>query len=141
MLITTGGPLEMGSFLSQYRTYAEVAKATIVKSGIDERYVVAASAPNTGKDRTYVSFVAVRQYFELSGIKTNNVNLFSLGPHARISRFLFVKAFDGKMDVGIISAPDGRYDKKRWWRSSAGFRTVTGEAIAYVYARLFFKGQ
>ncbi len=131
----------MGSFLSRYGTYAEVAKATLIRFGIDERYIAAASAPNTFKDRTYTSFVAVKQYFESSGIKAQTVNLFSIGPHARRSWLLFRKAFDGKIDVGIISANDGRYDARRWWRSSAGFRIVTGEAIAYIYVRLFFRGE
>jgi hypothetical protein len=33
--------------------------------------------------------------------------------------------------------PDPEYDPQRWWTSSAGFRSVTGELIAYLYAWVF----
>jgi hypothetical protein len=32
---------------------------------------------------------------------------------------------------------DRNFDPAHWWRSSAGVRTVIGEAIAYLYSRLF----
>jgi hypothetical protein len=40
--------------------------------------------------------------------------------------------------VGVISVVDRRFDPNKWWRSSAGFRIVTGEAIAYFYTKIFF---
>ncbi len=30
-------------------------------------------------------------------------------------------------------------DEKHWWRSSQGFRTVTGEVLTYGYARFLFQ--
>ena len=41
--------------------------------------------------------------------------------------------------VGIIAVEPQDYDPRRWWASSAGFRAVTDEAIAYLYARLIFR--
>jgi len=52
---------------------------------------------------------------------------------------LYEKAFGKGSEVGIIAVPDHGYDAKRWWASSKGFRDVTDEAIAYVYARLIFR--
>ena len=53
----------------------------------------------------------------------------------------FQPGFLGKTDsaletFGIIAVEDQDYDSKRWWESSDGVRTVIGEMIAYVYARL-----
>ena len=40
--------------------------------------------------------------------------------------------------IGIIAAPNPDYDAKHWWRYSEGVREVTGEGLAYLYAKLFF---
>ncbi len=40
--------------------------------------------------------------------------------------------------VGLIAGKDLSYDPVKWWNSSRGFRTVTNEALAYLYAKLFF---
>jgi len=40
--------------------------------------------------------------------------------------------------VCVIAVPVRTFDPEHWWRSSQGFRLVTGELLAYTYARLFF---
>ena len=40
--------------------------------------------------------------------------------------------------VGLIAGKDLSYDPVKWWNSSRRFRTVTNEALAYLYAKLFF---
>jgi hypothetical protein len=40
--------------------------------------------------------------------------------------------------VGTLAIPDNEYDERRWWKTSEGVRTVIGEALAYVYARVLF---
>jgi len=41
--------------------------------------------------------------------------------------------------VGVTALPPLDFNPDRWWRTSEGFRTVTSEAIAYLYARFFFR--
>jgi uncharacterized SAM-binding protein YcdF (DUF218 family) len=65
-------------------------------------------------------------------------NLVSVGPHCRRSRLLFEKALGEAIQVGVVPAPPDDYEPEHWWRTSQGFRTVSGEIIAYAYARLFF---
>lgn len=38
----------------------------------------------------------------------------------------------------LIAGKDLSYDTAKWWNSSRGFRTVMNEALAYLYAKLFF---
>jgi hypothetical protein len=54
---------------------------------------------------------------------------------------LFQKALGDNILVGVIAAPNSRYDANEWWTSSAGVRTLIGEALAYLYARFLFYPQ
>jgi len=83
--------------------------------------------------------VALRKWWQQHGTAPAPFNLVSLGPHARRSRLLFAKALGPGYDVGVLSVPDPRYDAAAWWTSSAGFRLVTGELIAYAYTKLWFR--
>ena len=72
------------------------------------------------------------------GMSPTKVNLMSLGPHARRSRFLFEKALGKGVVVGVTAIPSRDFDPAHWWRSSSGVRDVIGETLAYAYARLLF---
>jgi hypothetical protein len=63
----------------------------------------------------------------------------SEGPHARRSRLFYRKALGKEVQVGVVAFPSRDIDPKRWWRSSAGFRSVVDESVGYVYAVLFFQ--
>ena len=68
-----------------------------------------------------------------------SINVVTESVHARRTRLLFQEAFGGEVKVGIIAARNPDYDPEHWWSSSDGFREVSGETIAYLYARLFFR--
>jgi len=51
---------------------------------------------------------------------------------------LYTKAIGAEYQFGIISLDDLSYDQNKWWKSSIGFRTVVGEALAYLYVKCFF---
>ena len=138
LLIATGGPLETGSFLSGYSTYANVAAAAFKKMGLDSGDLAAVAAADVKADRTYVSAREVKKWIERSGRAIGSIDLVSLGPHARRSRMLFQKALGPSIRVGVFSCADRSYDARRWWKSSNGFRKVTDEAVAYFYARCIF---
>jgi hypothetical protein len=142
-LLAAGGPLEKGFYLSEYKTYAALTAATLIKLGVDSAAIIIVPAPQAAVDRTYASACAVKKWIERSGMSLHAINLVSLGPHARRSRLLYEQAFNASpklsASVGAIAYSDRMYDGRRWWKTSSGFRTVTGEAIAYLYARFFFR--
>jgi uncharacterized SAM-binding protein YcdF (DUF218 family) len=137
-LYVVGGPIEEGVPLSEYKTYAELGAAILLRMGMSQDEVQAVPSERVRKDRTYEEAVALRQWLHDHGIIPKDINLISVGPHARRSRLLFGEAFGGDTQVGITAIQDRDYDPKHWWRSSQGVRAVIGEAIAYGYARFLF---
>lgn len=138
-LYVTGGSIEHGAPLAQYRSSAELCAATLVRLGLDTDVVQAVPAPKVRRDRTYASAVALKDWLSQHGTVATNINVISMGPHARRTRLLFSKALGNGYRVGVICIEDRGYDPKKWWESSAGVRAVTGETIAYCYARLLFR--
>jgi hypothetical protein len=140
LLITTGGPLPIGFYLAEYKTYAEIAAATITKLGFEQEKLIAVPAERVTKDRTNASVIAVKQWLSRDRPDIRSINLWTQGPHARRSWLLYRKTLEPAIQVGIIPTPDPEYDPQRWWASSAGTRTVMAELIAYLYARIFSLG-
>lgn len=135
-LITTGLPLEQGFYLAQYKNFAELAAATLIELGFDRDKLVAVPAPNVIKNRTATSAVALREWIDHSDLKIGAINLFTFDVHARRSWLIFRQALAPKIKVGVIAVKPLSYNPKQWWISSEGVRSVIGEAIAYLYARL-----
>lgn len=138
-IFVTGVPLEAGDVLFEHRTYAELGAATLLKLGADPATVQAIPAPAVRQDRTYTSAVTLKVWLFEHGIPFQSVNVMTFGAHARRTRLLYEKAFGPSTQIGVVSVADRSFDPQHWWRSSQGFRIVTGEAIAYVYARLLFR--
>lgn len=137
-LYVTGGPLQTGGHLSQYRTYAEIGVATLIRMGMREDTLEPVPAPPTDKDRTYISALTLRNRLRQHDTNVRNINVVSMGAHARRTRLLFQKAFGTDSQVGVIAVEDRDYDPSRWWQYSQGVRTVIGELVAYTYARAVF---
>jgi uncharacterized SAM-binding protein YcdF (DUF218 family) len=137
-IFVTGGPLENGAPLSEYRTFAELGAATLLRLGLDTNAVQAVPAPRVRLDRTYASALALKNWLGSHGVVETNFNVISLGPHSRRSRLLFEKALGKDYKIGVIAIENQEYDAKQWWASSAGVRTMSDEIIAYLYARLSF---
>ena len=137
-LYVTGGPLEIGGHLSQYKTYAEIGAATLVKIGIAKEAIEAIPAPTVLRDRTHASAKALKSLLIQQSANNSNINLVSIGVHAKRSQLLFQQAFGDFARVGVIAIENEEYDPKRWWVSSEGVRTVINETIAYVYALVIF---
>ena len=137
-IYVTGGPLESGSFLSNFKSFAELGAAKLKKLEIPAKNITAVPGLGTPKDRTYTSALALKKYFEENNINVKSFNLFSQGSHSKRSQLLFNLAFKNKVSIGIIPAKPYYYDPQSWWSSSAGFRSIFNELIAYPYA-LFYK--
>jgi hypothetical protein len=139
-LFTTGGPIEKGAKFCHYKTFAEYSEASLVEMGLDSSHLHAVPARSVLRDRTYSSAVALKQWLHEHGMKPERITLMSVGPHARRSRLLFQKAFGDDVKIGIIAVEDDtpEIERHHWWMTSEGFRSVTGEMIAYLYARVIF---
>lgn len=137
-ILVTGGPLEKGVPLAEFKTHAELGAATLRAMGFKGN-LLAVPAPETKKDRTYVSALTLKRWLRERSALPARFNLLSTGPHARRSWLLFQVAFGPNAEIGVISVPDEHYDARRWWTTSLGFRTVVDEVVAYFYARVLFR--
>ena len=137
-LFVTGIPLQQGAPLSEYKNYAYIGAATLVKLGMSTNDVQAVPTGATRRDRTYAMALSLKHWLREHDMAPAKVNLMTGGPHARRSRLMFEKALGSGVTVGVIAIPANDYDERHWWNSSQGVRVVIGEALAYTYARLLF---
>ena len=137
-LFVTGIPLHQGAPLSEYKNYAHLGAATLVKLGMSTNDVQAVPTGNTRRDRTYAMALSLKHWLREHNLPATSVNLITGGPHARRSRLMFEKALGKGVRVGVIAIPADDYDEAHWWRYSQGVRVIIGEALAYAYARLLF---
>ncbi len=134
-LITTGSPIGKGHYLSEYKNFAEITAATLIVLGFNPDLVIPVPTPKVIKYRTAASAIAVKKWLATSNLKVNSINVYTLGTHARRSRMSYRRVFSPEIKVGVIAVEPQGYNYQKWWHSSAGVRTVIGEAIAYFYAR------
>jgi len=137
-LYVTGAPIDAGSFLSEYTNHAFVTAATLLQLGIIQDVIEVVPSPKALRDRTYTSGLTLNKWFGEHGVAPKQLQVMTLGPHARRTRLLYKKALGGRVAIGIIAIEDQGFDPQHWWRTSLGFRTVTDELIAYSYARFLF---
>ncbi len=71
----------------------------------------------------------------MSGVR---INVVGNDAHSRRTHLIFEKALGDIATVGVINFGSNGYEPERWWTTSEGFRVVTGECIAWIYARFFF---
>jgi DUF218 domain len=136
-LITIGGSLPRGFYLSEYKTFAELAAATLMALGVDREQLIVVSDPSQSQSRTYSSAVMLNRWISTSELQINALNIYTLGTHARRSWLLFKEVLEPQISVGIVANEPLNYDPKCWWHSSEGVRTVISELIAYLYVRIF----
>ena len=138
-VFSTGGPSTgSGGYTWDADTSASVGAGQLRAAGVPSESLQMVASHVIGRDRTYYSAVALRDWFREHNMNVEGLNIVAESTHSRRTWFLFQEAFGDKVKVGIIAVQNPDYDAKRWWRSSDGFREVVGEAIAYLYARVFF---
>lgn len=125
-IVATGGPIEIGSFLAEWKTYAEMTRARMEALGLGAKFELAAvPAEKVRRGRTRESARALRA--------AGAFNVASEGPHARRSWRAFRDEFAGQAEVGSVALTPTEYDGTDWWRCSEGVRSVISEAVAYGY--------
>ena len=138
-LFVTGGAIEEGSLLSEYKTYANLGGTVLQKSGFPGANLQIVPAPQVKKDRTFQSALALKDWMTANGGIPPTLNVVSLGTHSRRTHLLFEKAFGNQSRVGIIAVENRDFDPASWWHYSQGVRSVVDETVAYLYALLWFK--
>lgn len=137
LVVTTGGPVTFGQNILNYDNYAEMATARLIVMGIPAETIITIPAPDTRRDRTYVSAQAARRKLEELGLFGKSANLYTIGAHARRSCLLFRHVFGKDYPLGVIAVEPPCYNLKHWYRHSAGFKHVTLELISWLYAQFF----
>jgi hypothetical protein len=136
LLVTTGLPLEKGYYLAEYKTFAQLTEATLLKLGFPANKLVAVPTKYVVKNRTMATALSVRKWlFSQNNLSVKSINLVSWGPHSRRSWLIFQQVMQPEFQVGIIAIPPHTYNPDIWWQSSEGFRVTIGELIAYIYAK------
>ena len=138
-LFTTGGPVRgSGGYINDYQTAASVGADLLKKFGVPSQSVQMVPSHVIGRDRTYSSAVALRDWLREHNVAFRNLNVVTEDVHARRTRLLFTKAFGPRVQVGIIAVPNPDYDAQHWWRYSEGVERVMEQTVGYVYAEFFF---
>ena len=135
-ILTTGGPIATGSYLSDYQTFADLSAESLEKIGVNAEVITALPASLVDTDRTYTSALEVKKWLA-ENPQVKNLNLVSLGTHARRSFYSFRQSLPDDIELGIISIEDQGYAPERWWRYSNGVRSILYEGMAYFYVFWF----
>lgn len=138
-VFSTGGPsVGSGGYTWDADTSASVGAGQLRAAGVPPQSLEMVASHVIGRDRTYYSAIALRDWFRSHDMKVESFNVVTESTHSRRTWLLFREAFGNKVKVGVIAIQNPDYDAKHWWRSSDGVREVIDETVAYLYARLFF---
>jgi hypothetical protein len=136
-IFVTGGPLDNGYFLKNYKDYATLGKESLLKIGIPDSVIISIPSPHVKKDRTFTSAIYLKNWIDSTGIDINAVNVVTLDVHARRSLMLFNKAIKKNILLGVVSLPNRDYDAIHWYKSSEGFKAVLNESLSFIYTLAF----
>ncbi|MEY4918635.1 MAG: hypothetical protein RL616_2548 [Verrucomicrobiota bacterium] len=138
-IYTTGGPvIGTDGATNVFNTSASVGAERLVSAGVPADKVQMVPAHVVGRDRTFNSARALRDWFRAHGETATTINVVTEDVHARRTWLLFQRAFGDGLKVGVVAIPNPDYEPAHWWRYSEGVREILGESIAYGYAKFIF---
>lgn len=108
-------------------TYADVAAHALIKAGVPRDGVTSLPSYVVGESRTVSN--ARRFADDAKSHNINQVDVISLGVHARRSRLAYREACGDAVTVGIVSVDDPELKRGRWWLSLIGWYKVVKELI------------
>lgn len=135
-LMTIGPPLSEGHYLCQYKSFAEMAAATLLVLGFDSDKIITVQTPDVHINRTNSSAIALREWLANSNLKVRSINLFTFDVHSRRNWQSFKQTLAPNIEVGVIVLEPKSYDPQKWWMYSAGVKAIISETIGYIYARM-----
>lgn len=137
-VVATGGPIERDSPIASAHTWAEFGAIALAHLGVPEEALSAVAAPASQQDRTFLSAVEVRDWLASRATPVRQIEVVTLGPHARRSRRLYELAFGSDVAIGVVAAPPEEYDAARWWTSSEGAKSILAETIGWSWTLCCF---
>lgn len=135
-IVTVGGPLKFGRYLMEYKTWAELAAATLIALGCDSHRIIVAPSGFVLKDRTASTAMMFKELITDYQPTVHAINIYSYGVHARRSRLLYQALLAPDVRVGVVSGHPTTYDPTHWWRSSEAIKGVLLESTSLVYTIL-----
>ena len=103
-VFTTGGPVVgRGGYVNDYQTSASVGADLLKDEGLPAELVQMVPTRVIGRDRTYSSAVALRDWFREHNLQVRSLNIVTEGAHARRTRLLFEEALGRDVKVGVIA--------------------------------------
>src|SRR5438552_6675460 len=93
-VFTTGGPvIGNGGYVNDYNTAAGVGAELLKNFGLPSELVQMVPSRVMGRERTYSSAVALRDWFSGHNTGVHSINVLTEGAHARRTRLLYQKEF------------------------------------------------
>ncbi len=120
LLVMADGRLRRG-----WPTYAHRAAEQLRLAGIPEERIVAVPSWGRPDSRSWANAATFGLFAQHNGI--TQVDVITLGVHARRSRELFRRGCGPGIAVGVISINDPRCDAKDWWKHWTGWFYVLKE--------------
>lgn len=134
----TGGPIESLWPGVPFESQAELAADALRRAGVPPDRVFAVASPASAQDRTFLSAVMVREFVEARGRPLDALDVLSEGTHARRSWRLYRLAFGTTLEIGVRATAPRSYEPERWWRTTAGAKSVLTEAIGLAWVTCCF---
>jgi DUF218 domain len=134
----TGGPTENQQDPSNY---SEMVEKELTESGVPkERIIIAPSGPGE-RQRTFLSAVAAWRALQERGIRSEAINVLTLGNHARRSRLVYAKVYAPDTLVGVIAWAPPDYKAEPWWRFGRRTKCFLKEVVGYPFEVLLNSGR
>jgi hypothetical protein len=124
-----------GTRLRGTPTFAELCAEELHTLGLAQARVVALPVRDIRESRTLSNATAFAQRARVEGI--TQVDVISLGVHARRSRKMFRKACGDAVQVGVIALPDPRAPADRWWRMRWAWVHLAKEVVGLPISSFF----
>ena len=107
---TTGGPVDgSGQDASESQTAAYLGAARLKSAWLPEDVIQAVPSFPRGRDRTYSSAVALRDWLRNHDALAPSLNVVTVAAHARRTQLLYRKAFGDSVKIGVIAVPNEEF--------------------------------
>jgi hypothetical protein len=137
-IVATGGETDQREHPSNYAEFAEQA---LIRRGIPKDKIIIAPTGEIDHERTFKSAVAAWRALQKKGIHSKDINVLTLGPHARRSRLVYAKVFAPAARVGVIAWVPSNYETAPWWRSRSRTKCFLKEIVGYPFEVLLNSGR
>lgn len=121
-----------------YLTYAGRALKYLQSLGLPKGKIVIVSSAYSARDRTFLSAVLVKEWFNRRNIEVRSIDVFSGCVHSRRSRNLYQLAFGDDVSIGILASKSKIFDLSLWWQSSYAATQVVNELIGLMLIKCCF---